>query len=208
MGGRGRGRGNAVSFNIEQLGFGRGEAGPVSVTQPPPLFPSLENRPLPLIKDVENEYILVTQKDLSTRMRNSPFYLKPSENTSYEKELPVLWNRMPAELRETLPKRLATGNSKVTLNAKKKKVEDPDKIFAKLEKKERTESEVEEDGDGKEDEDDQDKSDDEKVEMEDDVVEDDDPEMDDETDYANNYFENGEAYLDDEDGQDDGEAQF
>jgi hypothetical protein len=102
MGGRGRGRGNAVSFNIEQLGFGRGEAGPVSVTQPPPLFPSLgiklfalfvkqckvlnvfpisllENRPLPLIKDVENEYILVTQKDLSTRMRNSPFYLKKSE---------------------------------------------------------------------------------------------------------------------------------
>jgi DNA-directed RNA polymerase III subunit RPC7 len=102
MGGRGRGRGNAVSFNIEQLGFGRGEAGPVSVTQPPPLFPSLgiklftldvkqckvlnlfpisllENRPLPLIKDVENEYILVTQKDLSTRMRNSPFYLKHSE---------------------------------------------------------------------------------------------------------------------------------
>ena len=102
MVGRGRGRGNAVSFNIEQLGFGRGEAGPVSVTQPPPLFPSLgiklftlfvkqckvlnffpisllENRPLPLIKDVENEYILVTQKDLSTRMRNSPFYLKKSE---------------------------------------------------------------------------------------------------------------------------------
>jgi DNA-directed RNA polymerase III subunit RPC7 len=86
MVGRGRGRGNAVSFNIEQLGFGRGEAGPVSVTQPPPLFPSLviklftlfvkqckvlnffpisllENRPLPLIKD------------LNTRMRSSPFHL-------------------------------------------------------------------------------------------------------------------------------------
>ncbi|XP_046655628.1 DNA-directed RNA polymerase III subunit RPC7-like isoform X2 [Daphnia pulicaria] len=209
MGGRGRGRGNAVSFNIEQLGFGRGEAGPVSVTQPPPLFPSLENRPLPLIKDVENEYILVTQKDLSTRMRNSPFYLKHSENTSYEKELPVLWNRMPAELRDdTFTKRLATGKSKVTLNAKRKKVEDPDKIFAKLEKKERNESEGDGDGDGKEDEDDQDKSDDEKVEMEDDVVEDEDEEMDKDTDYANNYFENGEGYLDDEEGQDDGEAQF
>jgi DNA-directed RNA polymerase III subunit RPC7 len=98
MVGRGRGRGNAVSFNIEQLGFGRGEAGPVSVTQPPPLFPSLviklftlfvkqckvlnffpisllENRTLPLIKDVEYEYILVTQKDLNTRMRSSPFHL-------------------------------------------------------------------------------------------------------------------------------------
>lgn len=36
----------------------------------------LENRPLPLVKDVEYEYILVTQKDLHTRMRSSPFYLK------------------------------------------------------------------------------------------------------------------------------------
>jgi DNA-directed RNA polymerase III subunit RPC7 len=62
--------------------------------------------------------------------------------------------------------------------------------------------------DGKENEDDQDKSDDENVEMEDDVKEDEDPEMDDDTDYANNYFENGEAYLEEEDGQDDGEAQF
>jgi hypothetical protein len=72
------------------------------------------------------------------------YYSGKINSPSYEKELPVLWNRMPAELRETLPKRLATGNSKVTLNAKKKKVEDPDKIFAKLEKKERNESE----GDG------------------------------------------------------------
>lgn len=43
MGGRGRGRGRGanVSFNVEQLGFSRGEALPGPVTQPPPLFPSL-----------------------------------------------------------------------------------------------------------------------------------------------------------------------
>lgn len=38
--------------------------------------PHSENRPLPLIKDVENEYILVTHKDLHTRMRSSLFYLE------------------------------------------------------------------------------------------------------------------------------------
>ena len=39
MAGRGRGRGKNVSFNVEALGFGRGEALPGPLSQPPPLFP-------------------------------------------------------------------------------------------------------------------------------------------------------------------------
>lgn len=39
MAGRGRGRGKNVSFNVEALGFGRGEALPGPISQPPPLFP-------------------------------------------------------------------------------------------------------------------------------------------------------------------------
>lgn len=39
MAGRGRGRGKGMSFNVEALGFGRGEALPGSIIQPPPLFP-------------------------------------------------------------------------------------------------------------------------------------------------------------------------
>ncbi|XP_045024959.1 DNA-directed RNA polymerase III subunit RPC7-like isoform X2 [Daphnia magna] len=216
MAGRGRGRGQNVSFNIEQLGFGRGEAVPVSVTQPPPLFPTLENRPLPLIKDVEYEYILVTQKDLNTRMRNSSFHLNTAieikeiqqysdkiHSPSYEKELPVLWNRMPTELKKSMTKKLTITKLKTVKSGKKKKTEDPDKIFAKLEKKEIVESE-----DGKEDEDEKEKSDDEKVEVEDDVEEEIDEEMDEGTDYASNYFDNGEGYLDEDDNLDEGEAQF
>ncbi|KAK4021202.1 hypothetical protein OUZ56_003121 [Daphnia magna] len=133
MAGRGRGRGQNVSFNIEQLGFGRGEAVPVSVTQPPPLFPTLENRPLPLIKDVEYEYILVTQKDLNTRMRNSSFHLNTAieikeiqqysdkiHSPSYEKELPVLWNRMPTELKKSMTKKLTITKLKTVKSGKKK----------------------------------------------------------------------------------------
>lgn len=42
MAGRGRGRGKNVSFNVEALGFGRGEALPGPISQPPPLFPVLK----------------------------------------------------------------------------------------------------------------------------------------------------------------------
>ena len=39
MAGRGRGRGKTVSFDVQALGFGRGEALPAASIQPPPLFP-------------------------------------------------------------------------------------------------------------------------------------------------------------------------
>lgn len=42
------------------------------------LHPFIENKPLPLISDVEQEYLLVVHKDFNDRMKNSPFYLKPS----------------------------------------------------------------------------------------------------------------------------------
>lgn len=38
-GGRGRGRGKNISFNVESLGFGRGEALPTPILQPPPTYP-------------------------------------------------------------------------------------------------------------------------------------------------------------------------
>lgn len=57
MSGRGRGRGGRgggvnKSFNKEQLsalGVGSGEVIPGSVIQPPPLYPPLERKPVPLV---------------------------------------------------------------------------------------------------------------------------------------------------------------
>ena len=37
--GRGRGRGKGLSFNVESLGFGRGESLPTNVLEPPPAYP-------------------------------------------------------------------------------------------------------------------------------------------------------------------------
>ena len=42
MAGRGRGgagRGKTMSFSVETLGFGRGEALPGPILEPPPLYP-------------------------------------------------------------------------------------------------------------------------------------------------------------------------
>lgn len=40
--GRGRGKGRGLSFDVGMIGFGRGEALPTAILQPPPLFPVSE----------------------------------------------------------------------------------------------------------------------------------------------------------------------
>ena len=63
MGGRGRGRGGgaraAMSFNVEELGFRRGDALPVSQLAPPPLFPAVATRPAPFEETEELKYLQV-----------------------------------------------------------------------------------------------------------------------------------------------------
>lgn len=39
MAGRGRGRGRGLSFDVGMIGFGRGEALPAAIQQPPPIYP-------------------------------------------------------------------------------------------------------------------------------------------------------------------------
>ena len=115
------------------------------------------------------------------------------------------WKRYPKELApSSITKKSKSKRSnqvKVNVSTKRRKAtSDPDKLLDKLEKNE------EEDKNNK----DQDDDDDEKSnrgsdkEDEDDreEIEDDDnvdEELDEGTDYANNYFDNGENYLDDED---------
>lgn len=63
--------------------------------------------------------------------------------STQQKELPVLWNQMPAELRKSVAvKRAATVKTSV-IKKQKKKADDPDKIFAKLEEKEKVDIEGE-----------------------------------------------------------------
>jgi len=206
-----------VSFNIEQLGFGKGDAVPESQFKPPPLYPPLENRPIPLDDGLEQKYLLTVRKELNLRMQSSPFYLVTSDVTKkgieryydrfqklshLDKELPVQWNRMPSELQKAAEKKRKTVSSAKGVKKQKTDV-DPNQILSKLEKKEKIESDTEDDPSEKkkvrDDDDDHDLND-----GRDDIEEEEiDEELDEGTDYANQYFDNGESYLDEDDNLED-----
>uniref|UniRef100_A0A8C6VJF2 RNA polymerase III subunit GL n=1 Tax=Naja naja TaxID=35670 RepID=A0A8C6VJF2_NAJNA len=77
-GGRGRGRGGHMTFNVEAVGIGKGEALPPPTLKPSPLFPPLEYKALPLLAGEEVEYMLALKQELRGAMKNLPYFIKPS----------------------------------------------------------------------------------------------------------------------------------
>lgn len=211
MSGRGRGgrggRGGATkTFNREQLtslGVGSKELIPGPVLQPPPLYPILERRPVPITQSLEMDYLLILRQDFIDHMQLSGSYIRMLESkTQTEQAIEKLvaqipntkekydWRLFPSELRpKMLVKRLAKQDK-----AKEVNIEQRLNVLEKLETKTeavpvKTEA-VDEDEEDKED-----------IEG---MEEDEDEEMDDGTDYANNYFDNGEGYEDEDDNLEDG----
>ncbi|CAH1975916.1 unnamed protein product [Acanthoscelides obtectus] len=207
MAGRGRGRGGrggaTRTFNREQLsqmGITSNETLPGPVTQPPPLYPLMDRKPVPLTQSPEMDYLLILRQDFIDRMQISGSYLKMPESKSNQAEQTIdklvaqlprvkekfVWKLFPSELR---PKAMAK-------RVRKKVQEDVnvEKRLEVLEKIEEKSDDVEE----------KPKNDDEDDEMEqiDEIEEDE--EMDEGTDYANNYFDNGENYEDEDDALEDG----
>merc|ERR1712098_1010543 len=197
MGGRGRGRGTGLSFNAEALGFGRGDALPSAVMAPPPMFPPLQNQPVKLVEDKEQDYILAVGKELRNSFRGSQFFLGGRDDPI--PNLQLRWDRLPAELKSGGLKKKKTSKTVKPSLVKKKKVDIDKKLdeLGKLESKKggsdsEDEKEVEKNASDDEEEDTK-KSDAGSGEDEPDE------EMDGGTDYASNYFDNGEGYGDDED---------
>lgn len=226
MAGRGRGRGgnNALTREINER-MGGAPSGNDShvetVFEPPPLFPPLENRPVPLDLGVEGEYLLALKRDFVEYFRDSPSFLQnisvkadiqrysdryqtttlASRTTS---DLVQDWSLFPKELKENTNKAVrkkrklgsSTGKNKIL-----KKSEDITNRLEELEKREEEGSDAEGEGadaDGNKAEKEENKDADSDAEEE--VADEDlDEEMDDGTDYINNYFDNGEDYLDEED---------
>eukprot|EP00092_Neocalanus_flemingeri_P034259 GFUD01037256.1.p1 GENE.GFUD01037256.1~~GFUD01037256.1.p1 ORF type:complete len:202 (-),score=100.32 GFUD01037256.1:90-695(-) len=192
MGGRGRGRGTGLSFNAEALGFGRGDALPTAMMAPPPMFPPLTNQPVKLVEDSEQEYILTVGKELRNAFRGSQYFLGRKGDPL--PQLDLRWERLPAELKPGGLKKKAKKAVKPNL-VKKSKVDIEQKLdeLGKLEEKKGDDSEEEKDVEKADSEDEDKKS--EAASGEDEP----DEEMDGGTDYASNYFDNGEGFGDDED---------
>ncbi|XP_064295096.1 DNA-directed RNA polymerase III subunit RPC7 isoform X2 [Phalacrocorax carbo] len=112
MAGSGRGRAS-FTFNIEAIGFAKGAALPDAVCEPPPLFPSTENKPVPLKTGDDEDYMLALKQDLRGTMKKMPYFLAVEEDREVieryrkkyqdsEKEHATWtpdWRRLPREVK-------------------------------------------------------------------------------------------------------------
>uniref|UniRef100_A0A1E1W503 DNA-directed RNA polymerase III subunit n=1 Tax=Pectinophora gossypiella TaxID=13191 RepID=A0A1E1W503_PECGO len=216
MAGRGRGRGSTLSLTHEQLqalGIARGDNAAPTLA-PPPLFPKLETKPLPLNCDAATDYMLIVKEQFIEYLHESPAYVKAKTvtdgverysdkykllalNAKQDKILDCVWSNLPGELRPQA--------SRVRATTRKRKLDDPTEIAKRLQTLEKKESE-DQTGEAvetnEEDEAVKKEEGNEEEEIEDEQEQE--YEMDDGTDYANNYFDNGEDYDEEDDNLDDG----
>ncbi|KAG8196837.1 hypothetical protein JTE90_027550 [Oedothorax gibbosus] len=191
MSGRGRGRGRG--FPPKKTGFGTEDV-PPPLNQPPPIYPQLLFKPVPLVTGKKMMYTLTLKQEIRTSFRESGYFVQP---VSVKKDIErytdkyelvhaadqIAWDKA------LFPKELFAEPQK-----KKKKVPaTPKKEIAIVQKLEvLEEKEKKEEGDVEPEEEEE-----EMVEEEDNEEE-----LEDETDYASNYFDNGENYLDEDDDND------
>lgn len=108
-GNKGRGRA-AYTFNIEAVGFSRGEKLPDVVLKPPPLFPDTDYKPVPLKTGEGEDYVLALKQELRETMKRMPYFVEtPEEKQDIERyskrymkvdkeEWIPDWRRLPREL--------------------------------------------------------------------------------------------------------------
>ncbi|KFO77698.1 DNA-directed RNA polymerase III subunit RPC7, partial [Cuculus canorus] len=196
--GRGRGRAS-FTFNIEAIGFGKGAVLPDVACQPPPVFPSTDNKPVPLKTGEDEDYMLALKQDLRGTMKKMPYFLAVEEDREAidryskkysEKERATWtpdWRRLPREMK---PRK----KTKKGIIQKKAKSSEPTsnqdvlKKIAELEKRDDEEEKSEDEKDKTKDKEDED--DDEAEEPE----EYDEEEHEEENDYISSYFEDGDDF--------------
>ncbi|KAG8517574.1 DNA-directed RNA polymerase III subunit RPC7-like [Galemys pyrenaicus] len=207
-GGRGRGRGQ-LTFNMEAVGIGKGDALPPPTLQPSPLFPPLEFRPVPLPAGEEGEYVLALKQELRGAMRQLPYFIRPAVpkrdverySDKYQMSGPVDnaidwspdWRRLPRELKIRVRKLQKERTTILLPKRPPKTTGDKEETIQKLETLEKKEEEVtSEEEEEKEEEEEEEKEEEEEEEY-------DEEEHEEETDYIMSYFDNGEDFGGDSD---------
>ncbi|XP_056408382.1 DNA-directed RNA polymerase III subunit RPC7 isoform X3 [Hyla sarda] len=208
MAGKGRGRGANFTFDLQAIGFSRGEALPETQAQPTPLYPNSEYKPASLLEGEEQTYLLALKQELRGNMKKLPYYigkeiqqssidrysvkyLQEAEKKRIEDWTPD-WQLLPREMKAVKKKRKAAGE-------KKAKAAKPDSKVDVLKKIE----ELEKKGDDeKSDEENEEKKKGEDEEEEEAEVEVDEEEIEEENDYIASYFEDGDEYGNSDDNMD------
>ncbi|XP_002135059.2 DNA-directed RNA polymerase III subunit RPC7 [Drosophila pseudoobscura] len=210
MAGRGRG-GKTGTLTAEQLAMlGCVKDLPVQ-SAPQPTFPPVMNKPIALETTEAESFQLMWKEKFLNRMRNSPYYVVSESEKKQNLEQKdwrekILGQKKPKKQPEfnyrAMPRELNMSNRKrrgadarPKLLTKKTDIEDRLKVLEQKELK--TGAENEQDDAKKESDSEQDdEMDDPEAALDD--------EMDDENDYGNSYFDNGEAYNEEDDNLDDG----
>ncbi|CAH6787487.1 Polr3g [Phodopus roborovskii] len=109
-GNKGRGRA-AYTFNIEAVGFSRGEKLPDVVLKPPPLFPDTDYKAVPLKTGEDEDYMLALKQELRETVKRMPYFIEtPAEKQDdieryskrymkvYKEEWIPDWRRLPREM--------------------------------------------------------------------------------------------------------------
>ncbi|XP_075710970.1 DNA-directed RNA polymerase III subunit RPC7 isoform X2 [Rhinoderma darwinii] len=194
MAGRGRGRGSNFTFDLQAIGFSRGDALPETQAQPKPLYPHTEYKPSSLLEGEEQDYLLALKQELRGNVKCLPYYMGRGDQKSNVDKYSAKY------LQEAEKKRTAvwTPAEKKAKAAKPGTNVDVLKKIEELEKKgddEKSDEENEE----KEKEKKKKGEDDEEEEVEADVEEE---ENEEENDYIASYFEDGDDFAASDDNMD------
>ncbi|NXA49547.1 RPC7 polymerase, partial [Nothocercus julius] len=205
MAGSGRGRGRAAfTFNIEAIGFAKGASLPEVACKPPPLFPSTDNKPVPLKTGEDEDYMLALKQDLRGTMKKMPYFLAVEEDhevieryskkyLEIEKERAAWtpdWRRLPREMKPSKKtKKAGTKLKKAKSTAPSEPKSNLD-MLKKIEELEKKDEEEEKSEDEKDKAKDKEGEDDEAEEPE----EYDEEEHEEENDYISSYFEDGDDF--------------
>lgn len=141
-----------MTFSVEAVGINRGDSLPPSIQQPTPLFPVMEQKPLPLTGGEEAEYLLALKQEFRGAMKSLPCFIQPaaahkdverysdkyhtSEQTDGLTDWTPDWKKFPKELRIHIKKSARHGVSaaaRVQSTQNKKRVKDKEEVLLKLE---------------------------------------------------------------------------
>lgn len=215
-GNRGRGRA-AYTFNIEAVGFSRGDKLPDVVLKPPPLFPDTDYKPVPLKTGEDEDYMLALKQELRETVKRMPYFIEAPEEKQdnieryskrymkvYKEEWIPDWRRLPEEMMPRKKGKKGDPKSKMAKAADRGlSLIDSEDVMKKIEELERRgdgENSDEENEDRERSRDKDGSKDDSDDEEEEDY---DEEEQEEDNDYINSYFDNGDDFgVDSDDNMD------
>ncbi|XP_054978004.1 DNA-directed RNA polymerase III subunit RPC7 isoform X2 [Sorex araneus] len=216
-GSRGRGRA-AYTFNIEAVGFSRGEKLPDVVLKPPPLFPDTDYKPVPLKTGEGEDYMLALKQELRETMKRMPYFVETPEEKQdieryskrymkvYKEEWIPDWRRLPREMMPRKQFKKGPRPQKAKGPGKDTSLTNNADVLKKIEELEKRGDGEKSDEESEEKEGIKEKNKEGEEEEEDDAAEQEDydeEEQEEENDYINSYFDNGDDFgVDSDDNMD------